>query len=317
MAILRRLDGAAAFVAMIAAAGCELEREPTEVGPLEVPIAVHAVLRSGDDTARVVITRGRFYGNWGRPSVHPISHADVRIHGPFGSVVLQEAAPGLGRCLLQPGESEIGVDAEAGCYARVLPAAVQAGERYGLAITLPSGEVVTGETYVPTPATLSLESGGRLVVDAGSNGTWVQARIGMEWSRAPDAESLDFWLVPVAAFAGGEEVPAAACAIGHDVELNRAWEASGTGEVRIFQIYCFSRPDPEDPYRVVEVAWDSIAAVVQATAADSVYGRFMDSVMSGDALRWPRAAAGLDGAVGYFGAVAVTEVPLLLIRAKP
>lgn len=307
---------------MIAVAACELQREPTAVGPLDVPPAVHAILRAGDDTVRVAITGARFPGFGNSTEVEPVSGADVRIHGPFGSVVLQEAAPGMGQCLRRHEDQEPGVDAEPGCYVQLLPEAVQAGERYGLSITLPTGEVVTGETHVPTPATLSLESGGRVVVDADSVGGQVMVRVGLEWSRAPDAVALEFSLLQVAAFAGGETAPAVACGIGFDMEPRRTPAAAGTGEVRVFHISCFKPIDPEDPFRLTEVAWDSIAAVVQVAAADSAYAFFEDSIRTADALPWPRAAVGLEGAVGpegavgVFGAVAVTEVPLVLIRAK-
>jgi len=321
MAILMRIRGCAAVAAALMATGCDLVREPTVIDSLEHPATVHAILRAGDDTVRVLISRARALNDF---DMVPVTGAEVWIHGPSGPVALRETGPGMGPCTggvpVSPAESP--GDAEgAGCYIGVLPTTVRSGERYGLRIRLPSGELVVGETYVPIPPTVSLNSASRLVLRTGPDG-WVDPPVvRMMWSRGPDAAALEFDVGLGVAYAGGDVVPGAWCVVSASpypflTYLFGRRDPAGEIELRVYGAACEVMPDPTDPGRVETVHWDSVSVTVHVAAADTAYRDYVENRF--DNVRpWPRAAAGLEGAVGVFGAVAVTEVPLMIVRENP
>jgi hypothetical protein len=319
MAILMRVRGWAAVAVVMSATGCELVREPTVVEPLERPATVHAILRAGDDTVRVLISRARVLGP--RVDIVPVTGAEVWIHGPSGRVALRETGPEMAPCMALPPTPPVGSpedDEGEGCYIGVLPAPVQPGERYGLSITLPSGDLVVGETNVPMPPTVSLKSSSRLVLRTTRDGTAAPASVGLVWSRGPDAVALQFGVGPGVAYVGDEVVPGASCWV-YSPPFFAPWtrRPAGEMELQVFDAGCDMVPSPPETGPVEPVPWDSISFAVYVAAADTAYGYYYEHHLGNDVLPWPRAAAGLEGAVGVFGAVAVTKVPLMIVRENP
>lgn len=307
--------------AAFGAAGCDLVREPTPLGPLEHAVAVHAVLRADDDTARVLISRTRIDAP--ESGFDPVSGADVRISGPFGDAVLREAAPGMGRCtndIFVPGTGTDAPDAEAGCYAAILPAAVRAGGRYGLRITLPNGDIVTGETVVPAAPSITTGTDGepRLAVPADGDADAVPAVLTFSWSGVDAAAMTEVGFSQRAVFLGdtvaAEDVM---CGVSYSLFPVGAEDGSAPWELRVSGASCAARQDPEDPNGWQPVAWDSIAAAVHVTAFDSTYARYVEEVLQENARRRDRSSMGIEGAVGVFGSVAVGKRPVMLIRDRP
>jgi hypothetical protein len=61
---------------------------------------------------------------------------------------------------------------------------------------------------------------------------------------------------------------------------------------------------------------DSAPATLHLTALDTAYSRFRRETDERGSLLESRASAGLSGAVGFFGAAAATQVPIVLVRTR-
>lgn len=317
MAILRHLRVPVAVAAVTVAMGCDRD-DPTIPSASRGPVTVQAILRAGDDTVRVAITQTRFslFGT----RLAPVSGAEVWIHGPHASVALRETGPELVACLWAPPGAPTEPpddDVAGGCYVGVLPAAIQPGERYGLSITLPDGNMVEGETFVPKPGTVTLEAGGRVVLPPAGPGLGWPVGVDLAWSRDSDAVALQFDLQRSVPYAADKVIEGGACSVAYTFEPSRTRAAAGTGELQVYRVHCIRQVDPDDPNRYEPIAWDSVKTAVYVVAENPEYGYFTDYLLFEEAMPLPKASAGIRGAVGVFGAVTVTGVPIVFVQDDP
>ena len=223
----------------------------------------------------------------------PVESAEVTVTGPGGPVSLSWV-PGPA-CVDEPLLPMVrGHD---GCHRAPLPQPVEPGAAYDLVVDPGDGALITGRTRVPPVPVLTIleEPWFRYPLAH----PWIP--VSMEWDPDPGVGRMEARIAFLRAHRRGgawttshceaEPCPPEACRallgepLVHDPR-------SGPAELRLSNIGC-----PFD--------WDSLAIEIRSTAYDTAYARYIRQVGSASiGVRLANAAAGLDGALGIFGAAA-------------
>lgn len=312
----RAAAAALALVLCANASACKLLREPTPLEGLGERVVVHAMLEAGSERVGVRMRRVRAPAFLGDSASRPLSGAAVRIARGGATVALPEDAAGFAPCAPSTAQTEPPATAGAGCYAASLPGGVVPGEPHELRIDLPAGGgTVRGTAVAPAPArVLSPAAGARLGVP-GTSSPGGGAVLPVRWEAGAGVAGIAISLLAREVFEGGKAVPGATCFAdlsgpGAQGGLLDA-RAADSATLRVEGLFCgISGNSPAEPGR--PVAADSVRAVLRVLAFDTAYTRYAE-VFENKSARPEAATAGLSGALGVFGGVAETRVPVVLV----
>lgn len=284
MAVLNRRRTAILAAAALAAAGaCD---HPVE--PFGDYVLVHSVLQADSDTARLRLERVDPEGStWAS-----IDDAQVVLEGPESTVLTWVPGPPCVDTATLP------IRRDTGCYVGAPAGAVTAGSEYRLSASLAAGQEVRGRTRVPLPPGLELLEepwirwplphpfvAVRVVWDAGGGVGRVEARLGALEGHERNGAWHSGCSLELDPFA-------------HDPR-------TGPAEIRIRDIGC-----PFD--------WDTLAVEVRSTAYDTAYARYFEQAgPTSKGISFSNASAGLDGALGVFGAAATAVDTFFVMREEP
>lgn len=289
-----------------------MTREPVQVETARGEPIVHAVLRAGTDTVAVLLQR---VVRGDEASAVGVSGAQVEIATGAARTRLAEAPAGFPACVQAAASSSETTPAGAlvGCYAGVLPEAVRSGNRYELHIRERTGALIRGETTVPAPplvqapvahATFEVP---RNVSGFGAGGV-IRARL-----SAPAHTGASAALAPVTAFEGGRAHPGRQCEIPQLRRLRRAGGgASDSAEILLRgPVRCYTTNG--STRRLLTL--DSLQAMLLVATYDSATAHYTEALEAGIVPR-EQASAGLQGALGVFGASAAARRPVTLIGPR-
>lgn len=287
----------AGYLLLAGAGGCDFQRDPVSVD-VAGSVGVFSVLRAGSDTVSVLILG---FPDNPEPFVRsytPIAGAEVHLGVGNTSVRLEEAPAGFARCAQSDGAP---ADMTGGCYVAVIPGGVRPDGRYTLAIRLPGGGTVRGETVVPQPPVLISPGPGARVRAAADGPGYL---LDLVWETPAGVGAVDVSI----------RTDLASCSIFYEEQLSTSGSFRLGGArpgrdstvLRIAGVGCSERGVP--------VRVDSIGARVRITAYDTAYARYADEAVQRNAVLVERASAGLQGAIGVFGAAASTERGVIFAR---
>lgn len=296
-------------------AGCIRDADPFTVDTR--PLQVHAVLQAGADSATVLLSRPAS----DRHSYLPVSGAEVYLSHDGGAVRLSEH--GGGAACAVSGRTPIGTGL--GCYTGALPEPVQPGPVYALEVVLPGGARVTGRTTVPEQLQLTApEPGVAYAVECAPAQYFSQCRsdfsdeppygfvplavITLQWESAPDGSLVEALFRPVRVVKDGTAYPGGACEVEPPTLFRAAAASRGSVRWPVHSIYCSGPIDV--------IGWDTIYMAATVAVYDSAYATYMDAVRGRDAARVQSVSAGLEGALGVFGAVNTTVREVALVRVR-
>jgi hypothetical protein len=306
---------------LLGGAGCGRDADPIELQ--RDPLQVHAVLAAGTDSVTVLVSRPA-----SDPSAYdPVRGAAVLLTHDGVTVRLHERSDG--RSCVVAGRTPIG--GGTGCYTATLPLPIAAGEVYGLEVLAPGGARVTGQTRVPHGVTFTAPHAAAVYPvecappaqsppGGGAGACWGRvtgppsyeliplATIQLEWDAPPGAARVDATYRPVRIVSGNTEYPGALCQV-EPQPLFRPLEAPrGSARWSVLVIHC------QAPLDVL--GWDAIHVETAVAVYDDAYRTYIDAVFDRNAARIEAVSAGLDGALGVFGAVNAQRREIVLLRVR-
>jgi hypothetical protein len=312
MEVLTRILAAAA---VLSAAGCSFLREPTPVEAMGERPSVHALLVTGDDTARVLLQRvGRGNPGTGEPvAARPVSGADVRLLSGAEAVRLAEAPAGFAGCTV-PSPGSTRPAGQAGCYAAVLPGGVRAGAAYELRIGGAGTGSIEGRTVALAP--LQVEAPTSLRVGTlGYQGEQEPARLPVRLRGAEGGNHVSVELLPRVVYSRGQAHTRFNCSLVYPSFQLLPRGADDRVELGVYGARCFLPPvagqQPDPQFRT-----DSVRAVLRVTVFDAAFARYA-ALESGDALKASDATQGVTGALGLFASASRAEREVVLIPCGP
>lgn len=282
-------------------AGC------TGSGPTGAPegmVEVYGVLRTGSDTAAVLVRRFQA-GNFASP---PLSGANVRLIAGSDTFRLPEAPEGLLHCIPPERPDDLPRPAGPGCYTALLPGGVRAGETYRLRIALPGGGEVRGTAAIPELPRIGFPGDGTGfdVRNGGMREGHPLTAIPVRWSAGAGTARIEVSLAPGLPMPRDGPRPGNRCEVDDFAPPTHRIEPVGSAELWIYEVGCFRG--------IERAAWDSIPARVLVTAYDTAYARYAREVLGRSGARVERFSAGLEGAVGVFAGSASDERRVMLRR---
>jgi len=285
---------------VLLAAGCRDAAGPVPV--LSYHRAVYSVLEVESSLVRVLAEE--LLDSGGRP----LRGAQGAVTGEYGSAPLTEAALGLSPCFavdapgLGPGDG--------GCYAGLLPQPAGASETLTLDLVLADGGEVRGALVTPEPPLASIPPDSQRVsvafqalpIDA-----LPIAIVPIVLEAAPGAERVDVVTTVEQAFrgGGGEMIDPAGCEVQASAAPFRWPQLQGQHDLYLYQVTC--RPSGS------VIPWDSLDLAVHVISMERNYAMYMERVLGSSSIDATRAGFGIEGAVGVFGAVATTILPLRVV----
>jgi hypothetical protein len=290
---------ALAMAAMVA--GCRNPAGPEPVYSFHR--AVYAVVEVEDTVVRVLAeelleTLGRL----------PLRGAQAAVSGAFGSAALTEAAAGLPPCFAT--YSPVFTGGEDGCYAGLLPSPLGGREALSLEIDLPDGGEVRGALVTPELPVASIPPDSQRVhvpffVPPHPEDHQPVAIVPILLEAAPGAHRVDIVAKAVRAFGGGQFEPRG-CEVSASAPPVYPPALEGQIDWYLHRVVC----------RVGDsvVPLDSLDLDLHVVSMDRNYAGYMDRVLGSSAIDQTRAGFGLQGAVGVFGAVATSVLPLRIVR---
>lgn len=321
MAVLTRLG---ATLAIVLAASCDFIPDPVALEDLAVRTMVHSLVRTGDDSVSVLVSRLYFQGTG---TLARVSGAAVSIAAPERVLELVEDAPGAAPCFRRAffggREEDPPATAGEGCYVAAVPGGIDAVERYELRIELQDGTRIEGEAVAPAPPTIHAPAPGTAVVlESGEfEGGAVPAPFTLEWTT-PAAGAL----IEIDAFAGGVfraggPVPGAGCHVDadlYDPDGGRTFDDDIPGSSTTVVLRNLGCSVPGDTVeRVALNDWDSLHVRLRVTSYDSTYaGYYRRVIRGGGSVGEDDASAGLEGAAGVFAGVAVADRRITVIAPE-
>ena len=300
MALLRRTTlgrGGAVLACCALLAACELQRDPTQLEFEEgdEALAVYSLLVAGADSAAVQVIRYPVRPPAGGDEFAGVGGAQVRLIHPGGTLTLVEQTT-TGATCLAPQHPSVPRRNLAGCYVARVPGGIVPGATYGLEVSV-GGREIEGSTQVPhPPVVLDPTPGERVRLP----------------SSYPNVGTLPVSIQPGA---------------GTGVLRLVLYE---TDPARSCSIFPPSSPDPFgsiylEPDEVQDAALelqpvfcstvngmpassDELPAVLRVSAFEPEHARWVEDVIGqGESVRLPLASAGLEGAIGFFSAMAWAE----------
>lgn len=300
----RRRWTVAAFLAlMVAATGCELQRDPTGLELERAALGVHSVLIAGEDSARVLVVRFSRDVPVQDAGIVPVEDADVRLVRNAEETRLTpgdvEACVGERSIhLVQPGR---------GCYAAALPRAVAPGDRFELTVRLADGEVVRGSAVIPGAAVVRSPSAGDTVRITRSRTTMSLGSLPLELQPPPGGALLELGVRTSRepACRAGLSLPEGGFPLHSQTVRIAPDDASGLSLT--VGATCWTEEGGFEPV-------GELPARLLALAYDTAYARWIELAVDGQNLPVHGASAGLTGAVGYFAGASRVAVPLLIVE---
>jgi hypothetical protein len=295
---------------------CLRDADPVDVE--RDPLQVHGVIAAGADSVTVLLSRPAISQEFYRP----VSGAEVRIMHNGVAVQLVERTDG--RACAVVGRTPIG--GGSGCYTAVLPQPVMAGGVYDLEV-LAGGTRVTGRTRVPQAVTITGPDNSTYSIDcapvatgpSGAGSCWGRvagpptyeleplAIVRLEWDEPPGAERIEALFRATGVERHGNTYPGTSCEV-EPQTLYRPVEATrGTVRWTVHAIHCHAGP-------IGVIGWDAIHIDATVAAFDVAYATWIDAVLDRDAARIEKVSAGLNGALGVFGAVNAVRREIELVR---
>ncbi len=149
--------------------------------------------------------------------------------------------------------------------------------------------------------------GGAGLLQSGCKGLWAKPAAPRHALRGSEAACVH-GLGARTAYRGGQPVPDAECTLSQTAGPDTDVIAFDSLIVALFEVDCRQGS--------TSVAWDSISARLAVTAFDTAYARYAKEVLdsrSREAIRAPRASAGIQGVLGLFGGAAAATRDVMLI----
>ena len=236
------------------------------------------------------------------------------LSGAFGSTPLIEAAPGLGPCFVTYSPAFTG--GEEGCYAGLLPEPVGGSAALTLDMVLPDGSQVRGTLVTPEPPIARIPPDSQRVSVPFLNPPNPEDRqpiaiVPVILDAAPGGHRVDVVAKVARAFPsgrGGEEMDPRGCEVHASTAPFHAPELVGEHDWNLYRVLCREGDSV--------VPWDSLDFDVHVISMEENYAGYVNDVLGSNAIDATRAGFGLDGAVGVFGAVATTVLPLTVFRDR-
>jgi hypothetical protein len=237
-----------------------------------------------------------------------IRGAQAVLSSAFGSTPLIESAPGLGPCFAT--YSPAFTAGEEGCYAGMLLQAVGPSETLTLGLILPHGSEVRGTLVTPEAPVAWIPPDSQRVsvaflIPPDPEDHQPIAIVPVVLDAAPGGHRVDVVAKVVRAFPlgrGGEEMDPRGCQVDASTAPFHAPELVGEHDWNLYGVLCREGESV--------VPWDSLLFDVHVISMEQNLAGYMNDVLGSNALDATRAGFGLDGAVGVFGAVATTVLPL-------
>ena len=290
------------FGLALALAGCREVAGPSPV--LSNHRAVYAVIEVGSPQVRVLAEE--LLDTGGR---RPLQGAQGSVSGSYGSAPLTEAVAGPQPCFATAlGEMTSGQE---GCYTGLLPRPAGAGESLTLDMVLPDGSEVRGALVTPEPPVASIPPDSQRVTVVSQvlprDGLPI-AIVPIVLEAAPGGQRVDVVATVVRAFrfgGGGETIDPGGCEVATSTGSFRAPQLQGEHDLFLYSVTCRVSGQV--------IPWDSLDLAVHVISMEENYATYFDRVLGSSSIAATRASFGLEGAVGVFGAVATTVLPLRVV----
>lgn len=292
-----------AFGLAVILAGCRNAAGPEPI--LSSYRAVYAVLEAESSDVRVVAEDILSIG-----VRLPLQGALAIVSGAYGSSPLTEAAPGSQPCFVEA--VPLMTSGEEGCYVGFLPQAAGALETLTLEMTLPDGSDILGTLVTPAPPVAHFPPDSQRVTVAFNEvipgDFYPIAVVPVVLEDAPGGERVDVTARVVRAYrlyGGGDTIAAVGCEVASATGAFRDPPLRGQHDFSLHNVVCRENGSV--------VLWDSLDLAVDVTSMEENYAGYVNQVLGSRSIRASRAGFGLEGAVGVFGAVATTVLPLRIV----
>jgi hypothetical protein len=309
------------FFALLALAvlfGCT--REPTPISLTGEQLMVHSLMLAGSDTVQVHVARALSDPirdpdlPGGFDFSRPVSSADVRLIVGQSTIALREAPAGFAPCTpARQSAPQEAVQAEAGCYAALVPGGIRPNVPYRLEIRMGAAGSADGHAVVPEAPVFTEASSHTRHSIAFGHGFWGTAgavAIPVRYQLPGGVTGVRVAIQLDDVYRGGNHVPEATCyPFGGDQFVRRSATTDST-RVELHGVYCHR----DSAGRLEEFVPDSVLGRVVLTGFDSTYVRYSEAAQQRSA-EASRLRAGVTGALGVFAGAATVTRPITLIRS--
>jgi hypothetical protein len=283
------------LVALVLTLCVACERPPTLIEVFDARINVHALLRAGEDSVRVFVSRvdTRITDQSESPLV-PILNARVRMAHGADTIVLATRSHCVNTIVAFPSVSP---DFNNGCYAGVIPGRVRSGERYALFVEA-DGQRAHGEAVVPAQPLIRSPAAGITLHYTRPHRRDLVASALVQWSGTQPDQLIDLSLRTVR-----RECDAIITTPNERYEFGSArisMVAVDTATIAAWDVNC-----PDNTQSI-------FPAELLLTAYDAGYSKYL--MLTSATLRPEAAAVGLTEGLGVFTAAATVAVPITLVR---
>ena len=277
-------------IGLILCVACE--REPTQIELFDPRLIVHSLLRAGEDSIRVFVSRldMRESSPTESPLV-PVLNARVRIGHGADTLVLATRS----HCVNEAnGFPQYTSDLNRGCYAAAIAGGVRPGERYQLFVDA-DGERARGEAVVPVLPVMHSPAPGITLHYSPTRQPELATSVVVRWSRIDPNRRIDLSLRPVQRTCDAlimtppERFGSARI----------AFLAGDTATIAPFDVQCLDATPATVPAELLLTAYDAAYSAMRFTWTT---------------VRPEAAAAGLMEGLGVFAAAATVAIPVTLVR---
>jgi hypothetical protein len=293
MAILMRL-----LIAALLVAACTRVSEPFSF--TEPHRSVHALLMEGE--RELILLLQEFDPQTGRQKLAP---AEVQVSSGTITLAAVVAASGQ-RC-----DPWMPTEAVAGCYSVELADPLRAGETWNLRVRFADGAEASGRAVIPSrPTLIRPEERARIgIINGGRHRPDSREPLALvPFARNPDPGiGGQAWVFDVLGAWSSEALIPQSCRVPLRNDAHTIQDTRTELGLPIWSATCGADAN---------VSWDSMAVRMKVVVYDTTYVRYLRHAVRGDAVRKPFAAAGLEGAYGFFAAAASAERELLFV-AEP
>jgi len=294
--------GALAFLVVLAACLDPAGPEPV----FQEQRAVFSVLEVGSPVVRLLADEIFEGGSRG-----PLRGASGSVTSAGGAAALASAVGGPVLCFTDSSSSGAGTAAEEGCYSAMLAQPLGGSETVTLDMTLPDGRRVLGALTTPEPPQAYIPPDSQRVTTIFQSLPLDRlpiAIVPIGLDAAPGGERVDVVATVDRAFrfqGSGALIDPAGCTVEATTAPFRAPRLGGEHDLHLYSVQCLESGSG--------VAWDSLDLSVQVVSMDANYAGYANSILGSSSIDVERAGFGLDGAIGVFGAVATTVLPLRIV----
>ena len=265
-------------------------------------LSLYSVVQVGSALVQVLVEETLVSG-----STRALEGATAFVQGAHGTSTLLEGAAGPGACFTGAGPGP--VLSEPGCYSGLLPQPASGGDSLTLEVTLPDGAVVRGALRTPELPVASIPPDSQRVAVPFLEDFFPIAMVPVQLESAAGGLRVDVVAVVDTAYLStpGDAIHPSACGVGASTNPFRTQPLRGQDDLLVYGVRCVRQDAP--------VPWDSVDLVVQVISMDENYADYTSHMLCSGVVAKLWSEMGIDGAVGVFGAVAVTELRVRLIYA--